>query len=610
MNKSSQKFGKKYTAGMHDRADELRATRPQLNSIFRKRSLLAMLTGSAILYGCGGGNSPADSSAAAVGKTEARQLAAASSTELTATSSDAGLQSGFNQAVTEARLLNFTDANYPFLLSLGWPTTDSRCAESTMVTGYLAGIQNRCAYYSRDYVHQATGAYYLGMYEQNYQMAYHFATILHNNSGALAPYWAIGANGNEYEQNDESPAPFEIGQNIANMYRLTADSRYLGSAFSAYINNINNNFSNINNNQYINADGFRMARLEDGEAATYNEFVSNAGVPPTTSIVLGGDMAASEIAYYRGVSQYPAMQASGDTTNMAGQFNTLSSNFNSHWYLGGAGHFSVALTGVTGTTYSSANYASLTYYDHYAQEPNLFPLYKGIITDPTALANQATYVDSNAEAAFVAAGNSLQSPGVESHTYLPTAFYNANMPDTAWKWLTRLAAWQVQGGTSTYPEVGFALISDTITKVLGVDFDAPNNNLTTLANLPSSFSSGNYVQVSNIPIHNAALTFSLTISQTAVGTQGLVSTMLAFNTDPSLQPNGGVYWIPRFRTAAGYHCNVFSTFKNGTSRTDTFNLIYDPTTETYGCNADNRGIWLYAGDPNYAVTSMTVTSSI
>ena len=531
-------------------------------------------------------------------------------TELTASSSNTVLANGFNQAVMQARKLDFTNANYAFLSSLGWPISDARCNQSTMVIGYLAGITNRCAYYSRDYVHQATGAYYLGMYEQNYQMAYHFVTLSHNNDGVNAPYWAIGANGNQYEQNDESPAPFEIGENISNMYRLSGDSRYLGPAFSQYINSINNNFSNIKNKQYLNADGFRMARLENGEAATYNEFVADDGIPKSTVIVLGADMAASEIAYYRGVARYPALKTADDLTDIAGKFNTLSQNFNRHWPIPGADHFAAALTGVAGMIYSSANYATLNYYDHYAQEPNLFPLYKNIITDSVALTNQAAYVDRNAEAKYVAAGNSLQSPGVESHTYLPTAFYNAHMPDTAWKWLTRLAAWQISGGVYTYPEVGFTLISDTITKVLGLDFDGVNANLATLAQLPSSFQAGDYVQVSNIPIHNNKLTFRITVSQTVLDSRGDVATKLTFNADPSLQPNGGIHWLPRFHMAAGVHCNVFNTFKNNTTRIDTYDLAYDPVSQTYTCNGANGGIWLYAGDSNYAVTSMTVTTGI
>ncbi len=562
---------------------------------FQKKSMLIALAIGGLLYGGG-----------------------AASQELTASSSSAaaGLATGFNQAVAEARSLDFTSANYPHFVALGWPSTDARCSQSTLQPGYLASIPNRCAYYSRDYVHYATGAYFLGMYEQNYQMADHFATLYHTDI-VNAPYWAIGANGKQYEQNDESPAPFEIGENIANMYRLTADQRYLGADFTNYINNINNGFSNTESNKYINADGFRMARLDHGEAATYNEFVGNAGVPSTTAIVLGGDMAASEIAYYRNVSNYPALKAASDATNMTAKFNTLSSNFNSHWSnVNGSGHFAVALTGVTSTAYSSANYNTLSYYDHYAEEPNLFPLYKGIITDAGNLAAQANYVDSNAESLYQAAASQnpnygLNSPGVESHTYLPTAFYNAGMLDTAWKWLTRLAARQVFDNGNAYPEVSFALISDVITKVLGVDFDAPNNKLVTLANnLPSAFKNGDYIKVSNIPIHTSNYTVHVGVTQALDAATGRPAITLDYAKDPSAQQDGtGLYWLPRFKLNYGSHCNVLTTYANNSTQANTYNLVWDGNSRTYTCNGDKGGIYLYPNDPNYTVTRMLVTAS-
>lgn len=595
MNKGVTRLKKNRTAKADRRVTATRAPQRLGNIGFQKKGWLAVLAISGIFCG-----------------------SSAFAQELTASASNAGsgLATAFNQAVAEARSLDFTNANYPHFVALGWPSTDARCSQSTLQPGYLASIPNRCAYYSRDYVHYATGAYFLGMYEQNYQMADHFATLYHTDI-VNAPYWAIGANGKQYEQNDESPAPFEIGENIANMYRLTADQRYLGADFTNYINNLNNGFSNTESNKYINADGFRMARLDHGEAATYNEFVDNTGVPSTTAIVLGGDMAASEIAYYRNVSAYPALKAASDATDMAGKFNTLSSNFNSHWSnVGGSGHFAVALTGVTSTAYSSANYNTLSYYDHYAEEPNLFPLYKGIISDAGNLTAQANYVDSNAESLYQARfaqdpNRGLDSPGVESHTYLPTAFYNASMPDTAWKWLTRLAARQVFDNGNAYPEVSFALISDTITKVLGVDFDAPNNKLVTLANnLPSAFKSGDYVKVSNIPVHTSNYTVHVGVTQALDAATGWPVITLDYAKDPSAQQDGtGLYWLPRFKLNYGSHCSVLTTYANNATQANTYNLVWDGSSRTYTCNGDKGGIYLYPNDPNYTVTRMTVAAT-
>ncbi len=576
-------------SGQHDSA-ALASVKRKSRPVFRRNSLLSAMAISGVL--CGG---------------------AAFGAEMTASASNVGavLAAGFNQAVAEARTQDFTNANYQHFVDVGWSATDYRCNQATMKPAYLATIPNRCAYYSRDYVHQSAGAYFLGMHEQNYQMAYHFATLFHTDI-LNAPYWAIGADGNQYEQNDKSPAPFELGENIANLYRLTGDSRYLGADFKNYLNGLNNQFSNTENRRYVSKDGFRMARRNHGEDATYNEFVGNDGVPASMDIVLGGDMAAAEIAYYRNVAQYPAMKTSTDTTDFAAKFTTLSANFNAHWAnVGGTDHFAVAMTGQAGTDYSAQNYSKLSYYDHYAEEPNLFPLFKGIITDPTKLAAQANYVDDNAERMYqIRAANDpnhgLDSPGIESHTYLPTAFYNANKPDIAWKWLTRLAARQSLDRGSAYPEVSFVLISDIITRLLGVDFDGPGNKLVTAATLPSAFKAGDFVKVSNIPIHTRSYTVNIGVSQ-GLDANGSMSTRLDFQQDPSAQAKGVVQWTPRFRTVNGNHCLVTKTYKAKSPWSSTFSLLYDAASNTYSCNAPWGIFWLPAHDGSVTMTSTTVT---
>ncbi|MCU9953587.1 hypothetical protein OEJ37_09480 [Burkholderia sp. BKH01] len=588
--------------------------------------VLAAVAASVFLFGCDGqSDNPVARSVtalnAAVAIDNGELTAHASSSD--SANSAAALATAFNQAVVEARKLNFVADNWTFFSTpqpagLGWPSasSDARCPSSAqdLQPGYLAGLQNRCAYYSRDYVHQATGAYYLGFYEQNYQMADHFVKLMHDNGGAMAPYWAIGANGTVYEQNDESPAPFEIGENIARMYRLTADSRYLGADFTNYTNNLNNGFTNVGSNSYVNAEGFRMARAQtNGEAATYNEFVYDRGnnLPSNLVILLGGDMAASEIAYYREVSAYPSLLAQGDATNMTTRFGTLSTNFNGDWYLPAVQHFSVGLVGTTSTTYNASNYQSLQYYDYYAQEPNLFPLYKGVITDSGKLANQANYVDTQSEALYQAHG--LAYPGIESHTYLPTAFYNANQPDTAWKWLTRLASWESGQGVTGYPEVAFAMISDVITKVLGLEFDAPNKKLVTLARLPSSFQAGNNVAVNNIPLYfhdgGNTITVKAGIAQTMTA-NGTIETDFTYDSDPVAQPVSGFHWIVKFPSkGSNTQCKVVQTWANGTQSTGYYALTSDSNGVPTCGGSDGSGIWMSTGDPNWSVTKIAVTLS-
>ncbi|WP_082725252.1 hypothetical protein [Burkholderia sp. RF4-BP95] len=538
--------------------------------------------------------------------------------ELTATSSEptpatdqGSLASGFNAAVTEARILNFTQTNYTALYDANQQSwQNNKLADNVtyacpnpntnpaLPPGYFAGLWNRCAYYSRDYVHQATGAYYLGYYEQNYTMADKFASQSHVNGGVNAPYWAISVMGLPYEQGDELPAPFELGENIANMYRLTADTRYFGQNFTNYISQMTsyvNAKSNVNgvDGDSFNADGFRMARTQNGETASYNEFL-----PDGMKLLLGGDTAASQIAYYRAISKYPSLA----TQNSTSKYNTLLQNFNSNWYSTTANHFYVGLVGNPGTSYSSnstPNYSNLTYDNQYIREPNIFPLYKGVITDSTKLQNQANYIDSNEETTYNNANKYLGSPGIEYHTYLPSAFYNAKMPDKAWKWLTRLAKWQINGGNNTYPEVAFAMISDTITKVLGVDYDAPNSVLSTLSGLPSSFAAGNYVTVSNIPIYNKAKSTTINVNITQkINSSGANQTDIAFVTDLSTVAfNQGFHWAPKFSNPSGMqYCKLTTTFTDGTSQVSYPSVMTDTATNISTCqDGTNIGIWVYTG---------------
>lgn len=609
MNANAKKFKHVASSKNLESAEKSSDSRGKDRARFKPKALIVAMSVSGLLFGYEGA---------------ALAELTASSSEPTPAADQGSLASAFNAAVTEARTLDFTPTNYSALYNANiqrWPNdkltdnTTPACpnpnTNPTLSPGYFAGLWDRCAYYSRDYVHQATGAYYLGYYEQNYTMAKKFATLSHVNGGVNAPYWAISVLGLAYEQGDELPAPFELGENIAKMYRLTADSRYLGQDFTNYIaqmTNYVNAKSNVNNvdGTSLNADGFRMARTQNGETASYNE-----KLPDNMKLFLGGDLAASQIAYYRAIKDYPNLA----TQYSAGNYSNLLANFNSNWYSSTANHFYVGLVGNSNTYYSSnsnPNYSSLTYDDAYIREPNIFPLYKGVITDSTKIQNQANYIDSNEETTYVNANNYLGSPGIEYHTYLPSAFYNANMPDKAWKWLTRLAKWQTNNGNTTYPEVAFVLISDTITKVLGVDYDAPNSVLSTKSGLPPSFAAGNYVTVSNIPIYNNAKGTTINVNVTQkINSSGANQTDLAFATPLSTVPdNQGFHWAPKFSNPTGMqYCKLTRTLTNGTSDTQYPSVMTDSTTNISTCqDGTNIGIWVYTG-PNANVASYSATLS-
>lgn len=588
------------------------------------------------LAGCGNGtsNQPAAvANFAASAKTAApinQNLIYATSNEPAPTATDqAKLADGFNASVNEATKLVFSDANYSWLSSQGWSTDTATdpfgnpvdCSQASMDSalanggnGYLASIANRCAYYSRDFAHYLTGAYYMGYSAQNLNMAQHFAENLHQNSGLGMPYWAFGTNGKAYEQRDEQPAVFEIGQSLMTLYKLTGDQALVTTPLKNYIDYINNQYwtnTYWNNLPYQNADGFRLSRNQTGETGTYNEFaydpVEKQFIPSGDDIFLGADSAATEVAYYCQLAQHPEFLLDPTTQSQyANRCSTLQANFNSHWWAGS--HLYAALAGTQGTVYTTANASGLSYIDGYVEEPNIFPLYKNVVTYWQNAENQADFIDTNAEAKYTN-NNHNYTPGIESFTYLPSAFFNVgdgsvSRYDDGWKWLRRLANTQVNnanyspdGYARTYPEVPFVMIADTITKIIGLDFDGVHNSFTTLPRLPSNFGTSNYLTVHHVPLYsngaNGSYTLPVDITVKKVDNTNGSAIQLAFTSTKPWQVtgySGSLTWTPHFPAAiAATSCAINITYDDGTTSTNYYSAT-QANSSGYTCSSPTISI--------------------
>ncbi|CAB3755914.1 hypothetical protein LMG29660_02715 [Burkholderia puraquae] len=571
------------------------------------------------LAGCGDGTNGESSAAsfAASVKTAAsvpQNFLYATSNEPAATAADqTNLADGFNASVNEATKLVFSDANYSWLSNWGSWSTNPACGQAAMDTalanggnnGYLAGLSNRCAYYSRDFAHYLVGAHYMGYHSQNLDMARHFAQNLYLNSGLNMPYWAFGTNGGVYERKDEQPAVFEIGQSLMTLYKLTGDQSFIATPLKNYIDYINNQYwtktySNTNL-LYQNADGFRLSRNETGETATYNEFAYDPTegqfIPPGYDIFLGADSAATQVAYYCQLAQYPDFLLDPSTASTySNRCASLKSNFNLRWLNAGANHFYAALAGVKGTVFTTNNASKLTYIDGYVEEPNIYPLYKNVMAGEQSAVNQANYVDANAEAKYTK--NNNYTPGIESFTYLPTSLFNvsdgsANRYDNAWKWLRRLANTvsadakrEPDGYARVYPEVPFVMIADTITKVIGLDFDGLHNSFTTLPRLPSNFDNSHYMTVHHVPLSSksASGSYTLPVDITVKKVANLYPTditaygiQLNFTSTKPWQVtgySGALTWTPRFSGAnEAKSCAINVTYDDGTTDTKTYSTV-------------------------------------
>ncbi|RDU97501.1 hypothetical protein DWV00_16560 [Trinickia dinghuensis] len=587
------------------------------------------------MAGCGSGDGSSPS-AAAVSQAMKVSAAAApvntssiymSSNEPAPTSADQGtIANGFNAAVNEASKLALTDANYSWLYNrFDWAAaTSADCSQSGMDSGgggYFASLAGRCAYYSRDYAHYLIGAYYMGYDSQNLNMAQKFSTVIDTTDPSHPiPWWAFGVNGKPYERRAEQPAVFEIGDSILTLYKMTGDPSYknMASYINGEVNSTYWNAQDSNGNHFWNPDGFRVTNSPGNDPATYNEFAydpteSNI-IWPGYDIFLGGDSAASQIAYFCKLASYPQFLSDPSTASTyTARCNTLRSNFNTNWWESSANRFYVAQVGLANDTYTtqaapngtSMPASNLTYLDGYAEEPNFFPLYKNVITDWQKVAAQADYVNNSAEYKYDN-NNDNYTPGIESFTYLPTSFFNVsdgstNRYDYAWKWMRRLAQTQYanasnssDGIASTYPEVPFVLIADSVTKVMGLDFDGIQNAFSTLPRFPSDFTTSNYIAVHNVPLYSNASgsSYNLPVDITAqkVDNGSGYAIQLAFNGVKPWQITGSsasLTWTPKFSAAIGASgCAIQTTYDNGSVSQSTYGISnasgYYACTDTSG----------------------------
>jgi hypothetical protein len=85
---------------------------------------------------------------------------------------------------------------------------------------------------------------------------------------------------------------------------------------------------------------------------------------------------------------------------------------------------------------------------------------------------------------------------------------------------------------------------------------------------------------------------------------------MAFATDLAQVPyNQGFHWAPGFvNVGANQHCQITSTFTNGSQRVDIDSLVTNSTTGVSTCvDVSGVGIWVFTGAPSYDVNSMAVT---
>jgi len=368
----------------------------------------------------------------------------------------------------------------------------SGTGEATYAATYWAGYANRSGYYSRDFVHQLSGAHLLGFDIENKTMLRSFAASA-TAEQKYFPVWALNFDAATYLSIDyhgpdnfvrEVPAVFELVEKANAAYRWTGDRDYLRDpAFWDYYRNATGAFVDLHNGTLDNgtvqvAEGTGQGIFAG--AASYNE-------QSDERLAEAGDGIGAQYQAYRAMA---ALARDRGEASLATTFDrraeALKQYFNSTWSRVPGSDEVVRAYGTAGRPITG-----------WGKENSWFMPMKGIFDAGPRNDAYLDYIDAEASGAG--------RPGnIEATTYLPDTFFRYNHDDTAWKWMQDIYSKREdphvnsgQGLDGDYPEVSFTLVSQTIEGLLGITPDAPHHALTTVSHLPSEIG---WLQAADVPI--------------------------------------------------------------------------------------------------------------
>lgn len=352
--------------------------------------------------------------------------------------------------------------------------------EADYEPSYWAGYYDRTAYYSRDFVHQATGAQIAGLEEENYNM---FETFAENCTEARKWYtlWCFNFDGTPHtiDYTDDTwfvrevPAQFELVEKAYKQYLWSGDERYISDDMFEYYTNVMTKFveeHDTNGNGVAEGTG---GGIFEG-TASYNE----RGDEP---LLEAGDSIGSQ--YQATLAYAGILKARGDE-NGAAEWNKkaedLKKYFNEEW--------SVA-DGDTSTYARGLSTDKETKYMGFGKENSWFMPMK-MITEPGE--RNDAYIDFIIQNLGDGIGSSGAPTNLEAYTYIPDMLFPYNRNDEAWKWMKYITSIKdepherpSQGTNGDYPEISFTFVSQVIEGMMGVEPNAGENFVATSPRLPS-----------------------------------------------------------------------------------------------------------------------------
>ncbi|MFB7512604.1 NPCBM/NEW2 domain-containing protein [Streptomyces sp. NPDC056144] len=374
-------------------------------------------------------------------------------------SPNAALNSGFTWGKNRALAMTFYPGNPMMGHEAEWWRLKN-ASHPDVEPGYWGAYTNRESYYNRDIAHQSDGAHAVGLDAQTFHMMKTFAGDADDPGQNGWPLWAHSSYGAMYYIDGtgfrELPSPFNLMTKAYKQYQWTGDQAWLNDPdLTKFYDSTMGSFLAGHEVKWNDADPAAeqpVSRKQPGEyTATFFEF-------PNENLV----SAADSLGYqYQSMLAYAEiLKAKGDSAGSATwtrRAQRVRDHFEANWW-DAANNRYVRGKDAAGTGYSS-----------WGHEASFLMMLTGLGDHGP---RTERYLD------FIAAND--DDLNVEATSYLPEMYYQYNRSAEGWSWLKKLMADRNQ-----YPEISFLAVSSTIDGLMGVQPDAPRDNVATVSRLTS-----------------------------------------------------------------------------------------------------------------------------
>lgn len=417
--------------------------------------------------------------------------------QVVVTSSNTKLQDSFEWAIEKTQ--RFVMTGQHDLVNRDEYNNDGDGSEN-YIPSYWAGYFDRTAFYSRDFLHQASGAKIAGLEPENFSM---FKTFAKHSTESRKWYtlWAINFDGTphtiDYDDDNwfvrEVPAQFEFVEKAWKQYQWTGDKRYIeDDDLWQFYTKVLTDYIELHDDQAPNGIAEGYGGIFEG-SATYNE----RGEFP----IEAGDGIGSQ---YQATLAYSAMlearEEYSEATLWREKAQELKRYFNEDW-------------SIVDPNKPLGNYVNIVQKDglrlnDFGKENSWFMPMK-LITEPGERNNR--YLDFIANNLGNGIGSTPEAPNnIEAYTYIPETYFPYNRNAEAWKWMQYIMDTKdepherpTQGTNGDYPEISFTFISNTIEGLMGIKPNAAEHRVTTASHLTSDIE---WLSVDQLPMGEHELT--------------------------------------------------------------------------------------------------------